>query len=179
MLSPILRSQRTRRTHTQQRGVYALEWAIIFPVFFMLLYAILCYGLTFLTRESMQHAVEEGARTALRYPLGIDSPDWSHRKTAAVNAVKSNLSWLPTNLQPTDSTITFTVCRIDDTSCSAATALNPKLSCDVNLPCMVYVSYAIADYNAGAIAPAIPGFGLILPAKLQASASILMDRRML
>ena len=40
--------------HSRQRGVYALEWAIIFPVFFMLLYAIISFGLAFLVRESMQ-----------------------------------------------------------------------------------------------------------------------------
>ena len=51
----------------RQRGVYALEWAIIFPVFFMLLYATLNFGLTFLVRESMQWSAEDGARAFLRY----------------------------------------------------------------------------------------------------------------
>lgn len=63
----------TSDTRRRQRGVYALEWAIIFPVFFMLLYGIISYGLTMLVRESMQHAAEEGARAALRYPVGIAS----------------------------------------------------------------------------------------------------------
>ena len=179
MQSPSVSTPDITASRHRQRGVYALEWAIIFPVFFMLLYAILSYGLTFLTRESMQHAVEEGARAALRYPLGVVSPDWNHRKAAAIASIQSNLAWLPASIRPTDANIKFTVCRISDSTCTADTALNPKLSCDVNLPCMVYVSYSISNYNSGAIAPAIPGLGLILPSSLQANASLVMDRRVL
>ena len=46
------RQPRAHRSHRsaslRQRGVYALEWAIIFPVFFALLYACISYGLAFL-----------------------------------------------------------------------------------------------------------------------------------
>lgn len=167
-----------------QRGVYALEWAIIFPVFFLLLYGIICYGLTFLVRESMQYAVEEGARAALRYPstatlAGAPAPTWDHRSTEARQAASQALSWLPAGMRPDANDITFTVCPVSDAGCSAQTPLNTALVCDMNTPCLVLVSYAVADYRGNAIAPAIPGLGLILPSALEASASILIDRRML
>lgn len=165
-----------------QRGVYAVEWAIIFPVFFGLLYAIISYGLSFLVRESMQHAVEEGARAALRYPVGISTPNWNDRKAAAMTAIQRNLQWLPAAIQPNAGNVKFTVCRVsalENASCTQETALSPNLSCDVSTPCMVLVSYAIANYKDNAIAPSIPGLGVVLPASLQAKASLLVDRKML
>lgn len=163
----------------RQRGVYALEWALIFPVFFLLLYAIICYGLTFLVRESMQHAVEEGARAALRYPVGQSSSSWNDRRQLSLQAVKASLDWLPPAIRPTDADIKFTVCLVGNAACNQDSALNAGLTCDARTPCMILVSYVIHNYQDHAIAPAIPGFGLVLPSTLQATASILMDRELL
>lgn len=163
----------------RQHGVYALEWAFIFPAFFLLLYAIICYGLTFLVRESMQYAVEEGARAALRYPVGQSSSTWNDRKMQTLKVVKDSLDWLPPAIKPTDANIKFTVCLISDAACNQDSALNANLSCSVNDPCMVLVSYAISDYQSNSIAPAIPGLGLVLPSTLEANASILVNRRLL
>lgn len=167
----------------RQRGVYALEWALIFPAFFVLLYAVVCYGLTFLVRESMQYAVEEGARAALRYPsstlIGAMPPTWQHRSTEARQTAANALRWLPAALRPGASDITFTVCRVADTGCNQKTALNNSQLCDANTPCLVLVSYQVNNYQNGALIPGIPGLGLILPSTLQAQASILVDRRML
>jgi len=162
---------------SRQRGIYALEWAIIFPVFFVLLYGVICYGLTFLVRESMQHAVEEGARAALRY-----APTWVDRETNVRETVAKALEWLPASIRPSAGNVKFTVCRVstlEDKSCTQDTILNGGLACDIRTPCLVLVSYTITDYRNHAIAPSIPGLGLVLPAALQASASLLVDRRML
>jgi Flp pilus assembly protein TadG len=179
MLQSPRSSKPTTAAPRRQRGVYALEWAIVFPMFFLLLYGIICYGLTFLVRESMQYAVEEGARAALRYPVGQSSSTWNDRKMQTLKVVKDSLDWLPPAIKPTDTTIKFTVCRISDAACNQDSALNATLSCNVNDPCMVLVSYAINDYQSNAIAPAIPGLGLVLPSTLQANASILVNRRLL
>jgi len=163
----------------RQRGVYALEWAIIFPVFFVLLYAIVCYGLTFLVRESMQHAVEEGARAAMRYPVGKDASTWNDRKLQALTVVKDSLDWLPPALRPTDARIQFTVCLVSNAGCTHDSPMDANLPCDAQAPCLVVVSYAIHGYQDNAIAPHIPGLGLILPSTLTATASILVDQALL
>lgn len=163
----------------RQRGLYALEWALIFPVFFLLLYAIVCYGLTFLVRESMQFAVEDGARAALRYPLGASAPTWELRKQATIATVQQRLDWLPAGLKPTAADIQFTVCRLDNAACNQQTPLDPGLGCDAQTPCMILVTYTLRDYPAKAIAPALDGFGLLLPRDLVTSGSILADRRMM
>src|SRR5256885_204676 len=92
------RQPRAHRPHRsaslRQRGVYALEWAIIFPVFFALLYACISYGLAFLVRESMQAAAEDAARATLRYQTSR-----SARLDAARSLVQQRLDWLPADLQ--------------------------------------------------------------------------------
>ena len=179
MLQPPRAAKPTVAPPRRQRGVYALEWAFIFPAFFLLLYGIICYGLTFLVRESMQYAVEEGARAALRYPVGQSTSTWNDRKMQTLKVVKDSLEWLPPAIKPTDANIKFTVCLISDAACNQDSALNANLSCSVNDPCMVLVSYAINDYQSNSIAPAIPGLGLVLPSTLEANASILVNRRLL
>lgn len=181
---PASQARLASRPHARlQRGVYAVEWAIIFPVFFALLYAIISYGLTFLVRESMQYAVEEGARAALRYPsssvlAGAASPTWLHRRTQAQNATANALAWLPANLRPAPADIRFHVCHLGTANCTAS-SFNPNIVCNTTTPCMVVVGYGVADYRSHAIAPALPGLGLVLPASLQANASIMVDRGVL
>lgn len=59
-----------RRVHARraQAGATAVEFALVFPVFFLLFYGLLTYGLIFLMRMGLQHAAEEGARAALIFP---------------------------------------------------------------------------------------------------------------
>lgn len=61
----VLASRRSR-----QKGVTAIEFAILFPVFFMILYGIVMYGMMFVAQQSLTLAAEEGARAALVYQPG-------------------------------------------------------------------------------------------------------------
>lgn len=74
-----------------QKGTYAVEFSIVFLVFFTMLYAFVCYGIVFAMRSSLQNAAEDGARAALRYQVS-----WTDRKNAAESAVITRLpSWIP------------------------------------------------------------------------------------
>lgn len=148
----------------RQQGIYALEWAYIFPVLFALLYACVSYGLVFLVSQSMQLAAEDGARVTLRY-----QPTRTDRLNAARLLVQERMSWLPSPLQPVAGAITVNVCRLQDlTQCAAS------ISCGapVQERCMVQVSFSIAYASS----PMVPSFGLPLPAALTARASILVDK---
>lgn len=162
MTSPAMRPSVTR-----QRGVYALEWAIVFPMFFIVLYAILGYGLAFLVRESMQYAVEDGARAALRY-----QPSRQLRFQTAQQVVQNGLNWLPATLKPDLSAVQVQVCRLSSTSACAADLV---CGADVNTRCLVTVTLAI-PYGATPLAPPLPGLGFLVPQNLSASASVLADR---
>lgn len=150
----------------KQHGVYALEWAIVFPVFFMLVYAIVSYGLTFLVRESMQNAVEDGARAALRYQA---SQDRNLRRDAAQAVVLERLGWLPLSLRPEASQVKVDVCN------EAVCALQLPCGAALTERCLLRVELEL-PYRDVALAPALPGLGVLLPERLNASASILVDQ---
>lgn len=157
-----------RTTVHRQSGVYALEWAIIFPVFFMLLYAIISYGLAFLVRESMQFAAEDGARAALRYQSTV-----STRLATAQGVVVERLGWLPSALIPPANTINVRVCRVGNLDYCPQ-----DLTCGVAVTerCMVRLDFSI-PYGTSPLTPGLRMFGMDIlnPSTLSASASILVD----
>lgn len=150
--------------HSRQRGVYALEWAIIFPVFFMLLYAIISFGLVFLVRESMQLVAEDGARAALQY-----QPSRAERLDKAKSIVTDKLQWLPP-----PSSITATVCSV-----GSPEICSPSLECGstIDKRCMVLLSVTI-PYGSSPLVPDLKLFGMSIfaPDQLTATASIVVDQ---
>jgi Flp pilus assembly protein TadG len=55
-----------RRVHAQ-RGATAIEFALLFPLFFAILYAIITFSLIFVAQQNLTLAAEEGARAALNW----------------------------------------------------------------------------------------------------------------
>ena len=51
-----------------QKGAAAIEFAILFPIFFLIFYAVVTYGLIFAAQQTLTLAAAEGARAAVRYP---------------------------------------------------------------------------------------------------------------
>lgn len=170
MLQPPRTSGRTAAAPRRQRGVYALEWALVFIVFFMLLYGILGFGLGFLVRESMQWAVEDGARAALQFQTSREA-----RQARALQVVKNNLNWLPADLRSTiDSNFSFRVCELNNSANCAA-----NLVCDLekNAPCMLQVQLTL-PYAKHSFTPSIT-LGLLEVAMpdLQARAQMIVDQK--
>ncbi|WP_418117877.1 TadE/TadG family type IV pilus assembly protein [Variovorax sp. 350MFTsu5.1] len=54
---------RTRR-QSRERGVAAIEFALVFSVLFSVLYALATFGAVLYTQQAVTRAAEEGARTA-------------------------------------------------------------------------------------------------------------------
>jgi len=73
--------------NSTQHGVAAIEFALVFPVFFMLLYGIITYVLIFLAQQSLALAAEEGARAALRYTT-------ANRGAIGCSTATQLVSWL-------------------------------------------------------------------------------------
>lgn len=159
-----------------QRGVYALEWALVFIAFFMLLYAIVSFGLGFLVRESMQWAAEDGARAALQFQNSR-----AVRKDRALAVVQSNLDWLPAGLKATinqGSNFSFMVCRLNDSASCTANMAPGAIACDpaTNKPCMLQVRLTL-PYAQHAFTPSLTmGLMEIAMPNLQAQAQILVDQ---
>jgi Flp pilus assembly protein TadG len=63
-----------------QRGAYAVEFALVFSIFFLVLYGLITYGLIFTAQHSLNLAADDGARAALRW----QPPEQSLLRRAAV-----------------------------------------------------------------------------------------------
>ncbi|MCD2512156.1 TadE/TadG family type IV pilus assembly protein [Comamonas endophytica] len=171
------RSFRSTAAPCRQRGVYALEWALVFVVFFMLLYAIVGFGLGFLVRESMQWAAEDGARAALQFQDSRET-----RRARALEVVQGHLAWLPGELRASiddGDNFSFMVCRLgDEASCTASMAAE-AMECDIdrNAPCMLQLRLTL-PYARHPFTPSLT-LGLLelgLP-DLQAQAQLLVDQK--
>lgn len=161
--------RRTRQPARCQVGAYALEYAIVFPVLFVVTYAIISYAILFAVRLGMQNAAEEGARAALRYQTisaGCTS-QLTCRKLAAQTVAKERIDWLPT------ATVEAKTCLLNtDDSCTSSSTPACGSTLDQRCQMIVTVSY---DYAARPLAPPLPGFGFLLPSKLQGRAGMLMS----
>ncbi len=171
-----------------QRGATAIEFALVFPVFFLVFYGMLTYGLIIMMRLNLQHAAEEGARAALRYQRlveeGSESPAPTQlelRRRYAITIAERQSDWLR-SWKPGLVEISARICKadaiIDDASvCPANNAA--VADCDVAPGCQVIVTvrypYAAAD-NGPAIPP-LPGIGLVIPNYLYAQSRVLLDGR--
>lgn len=82
----------------RQKGGVAIEFALAFPLFFTLFYAIVGYGLVMTLDQSLTHASKEGARAAIKAdPTAFASNADYQAKVAelARGAVVQTLVWLP------------------------------------------------------------------------------------
>ena len=79
----------------KQQGAAAIEFAIIFPIFFLIFYAIITYGLIFAAQQTVTLAAAEGARAAVRYQAGKDQDaKTAARIGAACDMSNKVLVWL-------------------------------------------------------------------------------------
>lgn len=76
----------------KKNGVAAIEFALIFPVLFLMLYGLITYSIIFAVQHSLNLAAAEGARASVRYQSQKD--DEQMRITAACQAIEHNLSWI-------------------------------------------------------------------------------------
>ncbi|SAL37881.1 TadE family protein [Caballeronia udeis] len=67
---------RSRAGRRVQRGSMAVEFAIVFPLFFLVFYAIVTYSMIFVAQQSLTLAASEGARAPLRRVSSTGSRAW-------------------------------------------------------------------------------------------------------
>lgn len=79
----------------KQQGAAAIEFAILFPIFFLIFYAVITYGLIFAAQQTVTLAAAEGARAAVRYQVGQKPEDRQKaRFEAACDMANQSLQWL-------------------------------------------------------------------------------------
>jgi Flp pilus assembly protein TadG len=136
-------------------GTSAIEFAIIFPLFFLVLYGIVTYSLIFAAQQTLTLSAEEGARAALRYQRTATTVTQSlDLRTAATCTTASGLkNWLG--------------------SVSACAAARAPCTYDTTLQCVaVSLTY---DYASHPLVPTLPLLSLALPSQLVARAVVQLN----
>src|SRR5439155_21275547 len=87
----------------RERGASAIEFALVFPFFFGLIYILINYGLLFSLQHSITEAAKEAARSAVACDPTITESDPDKYDTCVTDRVRataaSALDWLPTDLR--------------------------------------------------------------------------------
>lgn len=87
-----------RRIRASQRGAAAIEFAMLFLIFFSVFYALVSYAMAMLLIQAFNHAAAEGARSVVKLnPLAFKSQGAYQGAVAqlAGTTVRSALDWLP------------------------------------------------------------------------------------
>lgn len=147
-------------TAPDQQGAYAIEFALTFFLFFLLLYAVLTYGLIFVAQQTLNRAAETGARSMLSWQqTGLKG-----RTASARERIESSSRWLGVD------TVQIAICS--EAGLLESTASAPPCASPNPDQIRVVVLYPYAQ------APLVPLLGpsavaqWLVPRSLSAEASI-------
>ncbi|TPG74503.1 TadE/TadG family type IV pilus assembly protein [Pseudomonas arsenicoxydans] len=137
----------------KQKGAVAIEFALVFVVFFAVLYAIVSYSLPLLLMQSFNQSTAEAVRRSVAVDPNAPGYAATVQATAAAELTRQ-LAWIPPALNfnvATDATITF-----------------------VGGVLKVQISYPSSKLNRVMPFLVLPGIGSVpsLPATLSASSSL-------
>ena len=129
-----------------ERGVAALEFAIVSQLLLLLLYGMLMYGFVFALDHNITQAAAEGARAAISQTSGIEA--------YAVAAARSHLNF-------------------GQDSTSTVTAAIANCASDPNVQCITVT--IIYDNRAHPVLPGFLGMQYLTPATISASSTVELD----
>ncbi|NKF22709.1 TadE/TadG family type IV pilus assembly protein [Solimonas marina] len=166
-----------------QSGATAIEFALVLPLFFLIFYGSLTYGLIFLAHLTLQHAAEDGVRAVLRAQDTEDADgndltveqQLESRIAYAKSIAATQASWIDGFQTPT---INVNVCLSDAVCDAAGGGAGGYPDCSQTVLCQVVMTVTY-DYATHPIVPSLAGSGLgpMTPTTLQGSARVLIDGR--
>jgi Flp pilus assembly protein TadG len=145
---------------SRQRGAAAVEFALVFPMLFIVTYGAIIYSYIYVLRQSLTFAAQEAAHPGLS---GYDDLV----KQTAVNTAIAAISWMPANVRTAIAVDTgdVTICRGPSTGACAS-----LLPSDVAVVVRLELPLASGDEGEGRrdISPlfatfAMPPFGRFPP----------------
>jgi Flp pilus assembly protein TadG len=127
------RSRLSRRpSRRDQSGAALLEFVLVAIPFFMILYALIAFGMALAVKQSVTNATAEGARSA------VGQTNYTTAKTTATNTVANRLSWLHGNYQAsTDLSVQYVnpaTSQCDSTYTPSAGATGVSICVTVSIP---------------------------------------------
>ena len=172
---PARRSAPTLSSPLRQRGATALEFGLVFPALFVLFYGTLTFALIFTARMGLQHAAEEGARSAVTFRIEGNTPGITQltlRRDAARATALQQASWISRFAAPLQVVVETRICAANS-DCSVETTTCGRELADA---CKIFVSVTY-PYATRPILPS--AFGLPVPTTLSGEASLLLDGRLI
>ena len=149
-----MRSGRRRgarsRANGAERGSVLVEFALVFGLFVLVIYALISFGMILAAKNSLTHAAAEGARAAVGV---VDDPATAtidERVERAKTKVGESLDWFGSKYQPGDTTATVG-------PCGGAECITVKIT---------------FPYESRPLVPPTPGLGLVLPSNLTSTAVV-------
>nr|WP_175772370.1 TadE/TadG family type IV pilus assembly protein [Paraburkholderia phenazinium] len=138
----------------RERGTAAVEFALVFPLFFVILYGIVTYSVIFVAQQNLTLAAEEGARAALNYQAATSTANaLAARSSAACTTAKGMVTSL----------ISTATCVSSSSPCSY----------DATMDCVIVtLSY---NYAGKPLVPSLPLTNFVLPASLASSATVQLN----
>lgn len=85
---------RSRSTQRRQWGAAAVEFALVFPMLFIVTYGAIIYSYIYVLRQSLTFAAQEAAQAAVSVQPGVSGYDDLVKQTA-VNTALAAISWMP------------------------------------------------------------------------------------
>ena len=93
----------------KQKGAAAIEFALVFGIFFAVFYGLISYSLPLLMLQSFNQAAAEGVRQAMSVdPVAAGTAYPTQVTTLAKTTAKNQLKWIPASFQFSDDLITAT-----------------------------------------------------------------------
>ncbi|HEY2773653.1 MAG TPA: TadE/TadG family type IV pilus assembly protein [Candidatus Binatia bacterium] len=99
-----------------QKGIAAVEFGLIMPVVFLLLFGVIEFGTAFWRQQILTSAVREGARKG----IVLSTPRYGSATKTAVTAYLSNLGW--------DTSKAVVTCSPSDCGTASASGSNLQVS---------------------------------------------------
>jgi Flp pilus assembly protein TadG len=142
------------RQRKAQRGATAIEFALVFPIFFSIFYVIVTFSMIFVAQQNLTLATAEGARAALNFQLASSVSSAIDLRAGAACTTATSMV-IPMIKKPQ--------CETTHTNCSY----------DTSMTCIaVTLTY---DYAASPLIPTLPGLGLLLPPNLTSTATVQLN----
>lgn len=151
-----LRLSRPRRL--AQRGSMTVEFALIFPVFFTVLYAIVSFSLIMMAQQIMTLAAEEGARAAL---------NWTSN-----TSLQSALTNRGNNACTTANQLTAALAKLAGTAITCTPTSAPCGAGNAMQCINVALTY---NYASMPLVPALPIMQNLLPSTLSSLATVQLN----
>ena len=144
-----------------ERGVAAIEFGIVFLLFFAMLWGVLTFGFIFAAQNTLTLAAENGARATLRYqPATTTAGAIAARIAAAQTVATKTVQWLQAFTPAYDPG-------------AYLTATSAPCTYNANLICFhVQISYPYGQYP---LIPPFPLFGLLAPTQLVGKATMQVE----